>query len=140
VTGSREAFWSSSGGAQPGRRRALWREQGELWMDGGAAPAAAGAADEDEITPAEPASSSSFVQLPADLVIDRPRILPTRASYASRGNAVRVVEIAKFLQVNRAVDGLDLSGARFELPARTFMARLNLWKGAPVGTPFVTGC
>ena len=137
MSGGRQAFWSAAGGARPERQRKSWLEQGELWM--AEEPAAADAADDGEITPAEPVSPMVALPPAVERVIERPRIQPRRASYAARGNAVRIVEIAKFLQVNRAVDGLDL-GSPLELPARTFAARLNLWKGAPVGTPFVTGC
>lgn len=53
---------------------------------------------------------------------------------------VRMADIAKFLQVNHAVDGLDAAEHRFSLPQRSFAAKFSLWKGSPAGTPFLTGC
>ena len=60
-------------------------------------------------------------------------------TYRKRDRGVRLDVIAKFLQVNRAVDGVD-GMSRFALPRRQFAAKCSLWKGSSIGTPFLTGC
>lgn len=45
-------------------------------------------------------------------------------------------EVARLLEVTRGVDGI-LPPPVFELPRGRFFAQVNLWKGRPIGTPFV---
>jgi len=63
-----------------------------------------------------------------------------RGVFAQRGHSVKKVEIAKFLQVNRAVHGVESGPGRFALPARAFEAEFQLWKGSDSVTPFLMGC
>ncbi|MFH0909030.1 MAG: hypothetical protein V1929_09730 [bacterium] len=69
------------------------------------------------------------------------RSVGATGSYAEKHNSVRTADIARYLQVNSAVDGV-VTTSWFELPRCTFTAAYEraLWKGREVGTPFVTGC
>lgn len=130
-----------SGAVSLRRRRPAWFEQQELWP----ANAAAVRADqfgEGRVFEEEPARGV-FVREEVDIEevphMDAFDVHGTGESYRRRERGVRLDVIAKFLQVNRAVDGVDGS-SRFALPRRGFAAKCSLWKGSPVGTPFLTGC
>ena len=143
-----EAFWSSnraSTAVVPRRKNVVWTEQGELW-DGG--PVAA-----KPVAAANPAPAK-LVRAAVDAPHPRARTKPaTRApavarksmgatgSYAQKHNSVRTADIARYLQVNSAVNGV-VETSWFKLPRRTFTAAYEhaLWKGREVGTPFVKGC
>lgn len=56
--------------------------------------------------------------------------------YADRRGSVNREEIARLLEVTRGVDGVRRL-PQVELPRGPFFARVELWKGRPVGTPFV---
>jgi hypothetical protein len=56
--------------------------------------------------------------------------------YAERRRTVNSVEVVRLLEVTRGVNGIEGIPA-IELPRRRFAAQVDLWKGRPVGTPFV---
>jgi hypothetical protein len=68
----------------------------------------------------------------------RPR--PVEAGYAQQRRSVRTADIARYLQVNQAVHGIDAGLGPLNLPRRDFAAEVALWKGREVGTPFLSGC
>ena len=144
-----EAFWSShrTTAAMPRRKHVVWTEQGELWPGESVAeqpvsvartvaPPVERAAVE---APRARARTKAKAVARAPAVARRP--VGATGSYAEKHNSVRTADIARFLQVNSAVNGVDTK-AWFKLPRRTFTAAYEhaLWKGRPVGTPFVKGC
>jgi hypothetical protein len=145
-----EAFWSShrtTSTVLPRRRQVVWSEQSEFWPgevleDDVAAPAA----------PADAEPMQRSKQRPIETTRPRIRSKPkavapavvrrsTSQSYAEQPKTVRTADIARYLQVNGAVHGAN-GASWFALPQRRFAAgyERSLWKGRPVGTPFVSGC
>lgn len=61
------------------------------------------------------------------------------ALYAERRGRIAREEIARLLEVTRGVDGIE-EARRFELPSGSFVPQLQLWRGRPIGTPFVSRC
>jgi hypothetical protein len=126
----------------------VWTEQGELWNAGPAAEAVKRPARvaKETVKP----SRSRAPTLHRAHTLARPKVVApavarrtagSTGSYAEKHNSVRTADIARYLQVNSAVDGVA-STSWFKLPRRTFTAAFEhaLWKGREVGTPFVTGC
>ena len=141
-----DAFWDAGGARVARKRQVQWFEQAELWKDD-AEPAAD---PEPAVAEATPAPVEPIRVARAMEAIDE--MIATRATSEARNEAtssfrtsqrsVRMAEIAKFLQVNQALDGINADQHRFSLPLRRFAASFSrsLWKGSPVGTHFVTGC
>lgn len=109
-------------------------QQAELWAE---APAEAQA----PAAPAPAPSLSRLALLARPVPVAKARTVRPRndTSYAQRRRAVRTEDIARYLQVNQAVHGIE-GEAPFALPGRSFAAEVSLWKGRDVGTPFLTGC
>ena len=107
-------------------------EQQELWPGRSAAPVVA--------APSGYTSSAARVESVDDTEISRVVNMETnRGTARQQGGRIRAVHIARFLQVNGAVDGVG-GADRLTLPNRGFAAKFSLWKGNPVGTPFLMGC
>lgn len=66
------------------------------------------------------------------------RVATGEVSYAKRRHELNREEVARLLEVNAGVSGVRVPSA-VELPRFRFSARVDLWKGRPVGTPFVMG-
>lgn len=66
------------------------------------------------------------------------RIAPAALNYADRRRTVQREEIARLLEVNEGVSGVKRLPA-VEMPRHRFFAQVDLWKGRPIGTPFVVG-
>lgn len=136
------AFWD--GRKSAGRKRPVqWFEQPELWSE---EPPRAVEPATPVVRPDEPSSATARLEALEEITYARRAApapaVPAAAVFRSQARGVRMDEIAKFLQVNNALHGLDAEQHRFSLPAGEFAARFvrALWKGTPVGTPFVRGC
>ncbi len=132
-----DAFWDSRG-ATVRKRKVQWFEQPELWKEEPVSGQGAKREMPERVaTPIEVIEEVAYVR-----TAEAGSVRGEATSYRDRRQAVRMAEIAKFLQVNRGLDGLDAEEHRFSLPIRSFAARFSraLWKGSPVGTPFLTGC
>ena len=110
-------------------------EQTELWSDPRAncspeAVAAAVAPVEEEVPFIEvkqlrkvmPVSAKSSVRLSAS------RSIPSAPSPVN-GRSQPGISIARFLNVNGAVEGMKPTGMRFDLPGRGLSRTLRLWRG-----------
>ena len=124
------------------RKPIFWTEQPELWNapDRQAKAMKEEAVEEVEHDLVARASSlmTRFTGRREPVKVREPEA--TTDVFAERGKSVRMVDIAKFLQVNHAVDGATDAGTRFSLPRGSFSARCSLWRGAPVGNNFMMGC
>lgn len=97
--------------------------------------------------PAAALPAVEHVEAPAP-VLTRQRSSPARAlrprpvveGYAQQRRSVRTVDIARYLQVNQAVHGIEAGVGPLNLPRRDFAAEVALWRGSEVGTPFLSGC
>lgn len=126
-----------------GARRATWFEQPELWSDEPAASAEPLAASVAETPLVElPLSKRETLREEAQRaeIQDGEESLLLPAERKSRGGVRHMLEVMKLLQVNDGVNGACRQPLRFALPSRRFAPRLSLWRGAPVGTHFLTGC
>lgn len=138
-----ETFWNEPAQRGATGSRASWMEQAELW-----APAPSD-------IPARPAPEPAALPAPALTVARvsprasrtqaaaKPRSLrttPRGGGYAQRRQSVRTEDIARYLQVNQAVHGVQAGPGAFDLPRRSFSAEVPLWKGSEMGTPFLSGC
>jgi hypothetical protein len=118
----------------PGARSAAWFEQAEFWADEGqASPAPA------KDVGASKREAARDDAMRVEVVIDDDP-LPVVDEHKPRTGAVRMMEVMKFLQVNDGVSGACRRPLRFALPRQGCSPRLQLWRGAPVGTHFGTGC
>lgn len=59
-------------------------------------------------------------------------------NYAEGRRKAHREEIARLLEVNEGVNGVKRMPA-VEMPRYRFFAQVDLWKGRPIGTPFVMG-
>ncbi|MCO5060662.1 MAG: hypothetical protein M9963_01460 [Kiritimatiellae bacterium] len=66
------------------------------------------------------------------------RVAGSSAGYADRRRSVQREKIARLLEVNESVNGVRLAEA-VAMPRSSFVARVDLWKGRPIGMPFVLG-
>lgn len=66
------------------------------------------------------------------------RMAPTSMNYADSRRTAHREEIARLLEVNEGVNGVRRMPA-VEMPRHRFFAQVDLWKGRPIGTPFVMG-
>lgn len=64
------------------------------------------------------------------------RMAAAPARYADRRRTVNHEEVARLLEVTRGVLGVERA-PEFALPRGRFAAQVEMWKGRPVGTPFV---
>ncbi len=64
------------------------------------------------------------------------RMAPAAARYADRRRTVNHEAVARLLEVTRGVLGVERAPV-FALPRGRFSAQVEMWKGRPVGTPFV---
>lgn len=97
------------------------------------------------VSPARPAAAPISRSRAARLAKPAPaqavrklRMTPVAAGYAERRRTVHREEIARLLEVNAGVNGIKVAPS-VELPRHRFAAQVDLWKGRPVGTPFVMG-
>lgn len=84
-----------------------------------------------------PRSRVAALEKPSPAVaIRKLRMAAAPARYADRRRAVNREEVVRLLEVTRGVLGIE--GAReYLLPRGQFEARVAMWKGRPIGTPFV---
>ncbi|HMP76054.1 MAG TPA: hypothetical protein PKE12_07155 [Kiritimatiellia bacterium] len=85
---------------------------------------------------AQPRSRAEALAKPAPAASVRKLRSVAPAGYAQRRRTVNSVEVVRLLQVTRGVNGVEAPPA-IELPRSRFSAAVDLWKGRPVGTPFV---
>ena len=141
-----EAFWSSNRASTtvvPRRRNVVWTEQGELFGNEPQERTSSKtvSVERKSVGAPEPRAKAIVPRRSNDQTLRRSTSAPRLQPYAQQSKSVRTADIARFLQVNSAVDGVA-STSWFKLPRRTFTAAYEhaLWKGREVGTPFVTGC
>ena len=75
---------------------------------------------------------------PASAGVKRVRTPGRPSTYSEQRRTVAGEAIARLLEVNRGVAGVQ-GVAAVKLPRSQFSAQVDLWKGRPVGTPFVMG-
>ena len=75
---------------------------------------------------------------PASAGVRRVRTPGRPSMYSEQRRTVAGEAIARLLEVNRSVAGVQGVEA-VKLPRSQFSAQVDLWKGRPVGTPFVMG-
>lgn len=93
-----------------------------------------------QTAPAEGGRSRAeqLTKAPAGVGVRRVRSAGRSSMYAKQHRTVAGEAIARLLEVNRSVNGVQDAQA-IELPRSRFSARIDLWKGRPIGTPFVMG-
>lgn len=107
------------------RRGAVVADQPELWADE-RERAVETVVDESPVAVA-PAAVAVRVAAPVrGAAVARREVVP--APVAMRG--VPVQAIARFLNVNGAIEGMKPSGMRFDLPGRGLSRTLRLWRGS----------
>lgn len=99
-------------------------DQPELWADERVPVVAAEVRSPAEVVPAAVAVRVSESVRSAPVV--RRAVVP--APVAAR--SVPVQAIARFLNVNGAIEGMKPSGMRFDLPGRGLSQTLRLWRGS----------
>lgn len=149
-----DIYWSDSASSAPATERPTWLEQPELWSDTPRAtspmPTAAPVARPVSSARPLPVEARAAVEhleaaspVLARVGLPKPRTVrshPMDAGYAHQRRKVHTVDIARYLQVNQAVHGIDANTCPMDLPRRGFAAEVALWKGREVGTPFLSGC
>lgn len=107
------------------RRATLVADQPELWADERVRVVEAEAAE--PTVAVAPAAVAVRVAAPArSTPVARRAVVP--AAVAVRG--VPVQAIARFLNVNGAIEGMKPFGMRFDLPGRGLSQTLRLWRGS----------
>lgn len=133
----------------PVRKRAVSSfEQVELWP--GRAPSAVETMEAlPEATPVietvvQTACTSAHVEEVVETPARKPRGLSRKfvaASPVERMPAVQPARnIARFLKVNGAIDGVRSSTVRFDLPSRGLSQMLRLWRGSSETTEYIPVC
>ncbi len=137
-----DAFWDGRGRtpAAAGRVHASALEQTDLfgWLTTDVPSRRAAAKGR---APNVAAASSRVEQLtkvaPAQGV-RKLRVAVTAPGYAERRRSVQREEIVRLLEVNEGLNGVRVPEAVL-MPRSSFVARVDLWKGRPIGMPFVLG-
>jgi len=125
-----ELFWDEPVRTSAPRAQALAR-QAELfgWLE-----------SETESKPVEAspvASRAERLSRPAPAAVRKVRMNST-PGYSERSRGMKREAVARLLQVTEGVNGLKGSPV-VQLPRGRFRAQVDLWKGRPVGNPFVMG-
>jgi hypothetical protein len=114
---------------------------GWLALDAPPARERAARADAESRTPPPrpPASRAEALEkAPPAATVRKLRMPAASARYADRRRTVNGEAVARLLEVTRGVVGVERPPV-FALPRGRFSARVDLWKGRPIGTPFVMG-
>ena len=149
-----DIYWSDAAPRAGSHERPTWLEQPELWSDTPrvtnpmptAAPVARPVLSVRPV-PVAARPAVEHVEAPAPVLRRvRPgathalRPPPVETGYAQKRRSVRTADIARYLQVNQAVHGIEAGVGPLNLPRRDFAAEVAVWRGREVGTPFLSGC
>ena len=113
----------------------LWFEQGELWRQRARSSAAATASGEQPVLPTF--AHSEIVRRPPLPLASRTQSGTT--AYAERRRAPHTAHIARFMTVNRTIEGGRAGDYRLVQTSRAINAEYDLWKGPASRVTFLLG-
>jgi len=129
------------------KRSAARIEQSELWPSASASSAPVEASREEVSVSAAIVEEVPFIEVkklrdPVPRAVKsplRPSVSMNRAPAPVaplRNQSVPFNTIARFLNVNGAIEGMKTGGIRFDLPGRGLSQTLRLWRGSPETTTY----